>query len=127
IQPRHFPVALVVALALATLPGSLTALELSGSQSTSRAFAIQITAPSELLQHYTIGVYDTSKMTAQPGDPDFLLQALQADNVAILNEYGKPAGDQPFSMTVDGTAELGVFFLREASLRDFSRGANPYR
>ena len=73
----------------------------------------------------TFGFFDLSQMTAGVNDPDFALQALQADHAIVLHEAGQALADQ-YDVTVSSGATLGMFILRNGTLADFSRGQNPY-
>jgi hypothetical protein len=92
----------------------------------SSVLRIEINGPAEILEHYTIGLYDMSRMTAAFNDPDYSIQALQADHVFILQDLGAPLAG-PIDLQLPESAQLGLFLLRDATLRDFSLGLNPYR
>ena len=99
-------------------------IRLSGVES--QTLRLEVSAPQTLLSRYTIGLYDLSRMTAATDDPDFQVQALQADRVVLLQEAGRPQAGV-FEVTVGGGSQLGIFLLRDATLAEFSVGLNPYR
>lgn len=102
-------------------PMGLISLDTSGKVTLN----FELVGPESVWEHYTVGVFDLSTMTADVDDPDFKVQALQADRVQIIHEAGAAmAGD--LLLTVDASAELGVFLMRDATLKDFSLGRNAY-
>lgn len=88
---------------------------------------VQITlqGSADSLSQYTIGVFDLSKLTAGVSDPDFQVQALQADRVTLLHEAGS-AVQREWSVDIE-SENIGIFVLRNATLRDFSLGRSLYR
>jgi len=77
------------------------------------------------LCNVTFGLFDISQMTAQTNDPDFAIQALQADKVVLLHTSGQALASQ-YNLTLYHGGQLGMFILRDATLADYSRGLNPF-
>jgi hypothetical protein len=102
------------------------AISMQGAGEGSTTLHFSLSGPLDLYRNHTIGIFDLNQMTADVNDPDFALQALQADRVIVLHGNGAAFAEQ-YDITVDSNARLGVFLLRDASLADFSRGRNPYR
>lgn len=86
----------------------------------------QLAGSASAWEHYTVGVFDMSTMTAGVDDPDFQVQALQADRVQIIHMAGS-SDLSDFQLTVDQGAQLGLFLMKDATVKDFSLGQNPYR
>jgi hypothetical protein len=89
--------------------------------------SLKISVAGSGFSNYTFGLFKISDMTAGVNDPDFQLQALQADSAMILHQAGKQVDNLDYSVEVAGDEELGIFILRDSSLADFSRGQNIYR
>jgi hypothetical protein len=87
---------------------------------------VELVGDDDQLAHYTVGLFDYSQMTADPLDPDFALQALQADRAILLHQMGDPV-NHLFEAAFPSDAQLGFFVLHEATLEDFSLGRNPFR
>lgn len=82
---------------------------------------LDLKAEGDQFNGYTIGLYDLNRMTAAQDDPDYVYQALRADNAVVLHEAGDPMPGV-MELTVAPTARLGVFILANATLREFSLG-----
>ncbi len=107
--------------ALPTISGG--AIDPGAGDSTLR---FELTGEASVLDRYTIGIFDLSRMTASAGDPDFALQALQADRVVLLHEAGQSL-TRVQELNFGSGARLGVFVMRDGTLRDFSLGQAPFQ
>jgi hypothetical protein len=87
---------------------------------------VSLEGATQLAEGYTIGLYNLGGMSAASNDPDFQIQALQADRVTVLHNFGSPVY-KSFTINVDPSAQLGVFLLRGATIEEFSKGTNPYQ
>jgi hypothetical protein len=120
-QPALFGL-LLLGMALCAVPAGAVPV----GDSAPSTLRIEIDGADEVLSHYTIGLYNLATMTASNNDPDFQIQALQADRVILLQEFGSPA-NSTIEIELPDDGEYGLFLMRDATLRDFSLGKNPYR
>ena len=103
---------------LAATPAQATAVTRSES---TVLLTIEVTGSLNQLQHATFGIFDLNTMTAKADDPDFALQALQADRAVVLHKAGDSL-EAEYTFEADSDAQLGIFLLPDATLAQYSRG-----
>lgn len=127
--PRHLAFWLLLAVACASpWPASAVLIADSGAVAISGADApvmLELTGPVDQLRGFTFGLFAADALTARPGDPDYALQALMADNVMLLHEAGQDVADRYDLGAVEG--RVGLFVIQGATLEQFSRGQSPFR
>lgn len=123
---RFFPLSPVWARAALLALAALGCLPKAQALPVSGQTVIQLSCANGAAQHYTIGVFSLSAVTAAASDPDFAIQALQADNVTILRTAGQASSQTEYTIDL-ASGDVGVFILRDGTLRDFSLGKNLYR